>query len=203
MRLTVATIITLLTSNAHPGRCMLTRVRTFPGPCTVARRIAVAACLTILPLPAAAQGETERVIWRALLGNTAFDIRARIPGTVRVGLADDRGPMTLEFHASDVRRLADSTIKLLAVRRRRPTGWSVRIEEPGTGAGVASLSYTPAPDSTQPYLFFASDDAVRQVRQSLTRSEARMLMQRFRVAATTATPRPARRRRPNDRPKPG
>jgi hypothetical protein len=182
---------------------MLTRARTFLGSRTAARRFVLGGCLTILPFAALAQGSSERVIWRALLGNTAFDIRARIPGTVRVGVADDEGPMTLEFHAADARRLADSTIKLMAVRRRRPKEWSVRIEEPGTQAGVASLSYTPAPDSTRPYLFFASDDAVRQVRQSLTVSEARMLMQRFRTAATAATPRPARRRQPNDRPKPG
>jgi len=182
---------------------MLTSVRTVSGHRAVARAIAVAACLTMLPLPAAGQGDTERVVWRALLGNTAFDIRAKIPGTVRLGLADDAGRMTMEFHASDARRLADSTARLLALRRRRPTGWSVRMEEPGARAGVVSLSFTPAPDSTRPYLFFASDDAVRQVRQSLTRAEAQMLMQRFRAAATTATPRPARRRRPNDRPGPG
>lgn len=160
-----------------------------------ARTIAVAACLTILPLAARAQGAPERVIWRALLGNTAFDIRAAIPGTVRVGLADDAGPMTLEFRAADARQLADSTLKLLSSRRRRSREWSVHVEEPGARAGVISLSYAPAPDSTRPYRFFASDDAVRQVRESLTAAEARMLMQRFRTAAVTATPRPARRRK--------
>lgn len=167
------------------------------------RRVVMAACLTTLPLGAAAQGASERVIWRALLRNTAFDIRARIPGTVRIGLADDSGPMTLEFNAPDVRRLADSTLKLLGTRRRRSREWSVRVEEPGSRAGVMSLSYTPAADSTRPYRFFASDDAVRQLRESLTVAEARMLMQRLRAAATTATPSPPRRRAPNARRVPG
>jgi hypothetical protein len=167
------------------------------------RRVAVAACLTTLPLAASAQGASERVIWRALLGNTAFDIRARVPGTVRVGLADDAGPMTLEFHAADARRLADSSLKLLASRRRRSREWAVRVEEPGDRAGVVSLSYIPAADSARPYRFFASDDAVRQVRESLTAAEARMLMQRLRAAAATATPAPPRRRPPNARRVPG
>lgn len=167
------------------------------------RRVVIAACLTTLPLGAAAQGASERVIWRALLGNTAFDIRARIPGTVRVGVADDAGPMTLEFNAADARRLADSTLRLLGTRRQRSREWSVRVEEPGSRAGVVSLSYTPAADSTRPYRFFASDDAVRQVRESLNASEARMLMQRLRAAAAAATPRPPRRRPPNARRVPG
>lgn len=167
------------------------------------RKVVLAACLTTLPVGAMAQGASERVIWRALLGNTAFDIRARIPGTVRIGLADDAGPMTLEFNAADARRLADSTLRLLGTRRRRSREWSVRVEEPGARAGVVSLSYRPAADSTRPYRFFASDDAVRQVRESFTAAEARMLMQRVRAAATTATPSPPRRRSPNARRVPG
>lgn len=175
----------------------------FLVPRSSVRRLVMTACLTTLPLGATAQGASERVVWRALLGNTAFDIRARIPGTVRIGLADDTGPMTLELGAADTRRLADSTLKLLAARRRRPREWSVRVEEPGSRAGVVSLSYTAAPDSTRPYRFFASDDAVRQLRESLTAAEARMLMQRLRAAAVTATPSPPRRRAPNARRVPG
>ena len=178
---------------------MLTTVERPPCLKSLARRIALATtCLTIVPLTAGAQGESERVIWRSLIGATAFDVRARVPGTVRVGLADDGGPMTLEFRATDTRRLADSAVRLMGNRRRR-RAWTVRMEEPGARAGVVSLSFRPDGDSLRPYLFFASDDAVRQVRESLTAAEARMVAQRLRVAAATASPPAARQRRPNAR----
>ena len=184
---------------------MLTTVETPISRRFLPNRLAlIVLCLTTLPVAAIAQGASERVIWRSLLGSTAIDLRAQIPGIVRIGLADDAGPMTLEFRASDARRLADSAAKLLAVRRRRPRAWSVRMEESGEGTGLVSLSFTPDRDPERPYLFFASDDAVRQVREPLTAAEARLIVQRLRTAATTATPRPAPKRRPNaPRPKPG
>lgn len=184
---------------------MLTSVGTLISVRSFSRRVAlVAACLTTAPFVAEAQSDSERVIWRSLLGGTAFDVRAKIPGLVRLGLADDAGPMTLEFRASDTRRFADSATKLIGVRRRRPRAWSVRVEEAGARSGGMSLSFTPGPDSTRPYLFFASDDAVRQVREPLTAAEASLVIRRIRTAAVTATPRPAPSSRPNARrPKPG
>jgi hypothetical protein len=163
---------------------------------------ATGVCLTLLPAAANAQANRERVIWRSLLGATAVDLRAAT-GIVRLGLADDAGPMTLEMRAADVRRFADSSLKLLASRRRaRP--WVVRLDESGGREGLVSVSHDPEADSERPYLFFASEDAVRQIRERLTTAEARMLLQRFRSAAVTATPRPAPRRRPNaERPAPG
>ena len=178
---------------------MLTIVERHPSVSALQRRIALlATCLTIVPISAGAQGESERVIWRSLIGATAFDVRARVPGTVRVGLADEGGPMTLEFRATDTRRLADSAVKLMSSRRRRQA-WTVRMEEPGARAGVVSLSFRPDADSLRPYLFFASDDAVRQIRESLTAAEARLVAQRLRTAALRAAPPPARQRRPNAR----
>lgn len=159
--------------------------------------------VALLPSVVFAQSSTERVIWRSMLGSTAFDLRARQPGVVRIGVADEGGPMTLEFRSSDVRKFTDSATKVLSVRRRRPQPWSVRLEETGARNGALSLSFTPGEDEERPYRFFASDDAIRQVRESLTADEARLLVRHFRSAAASATPPPPKSRQPNAKRRPG
>lgn len=157
----------------------------------------------LLPAGLIAQSNTERVIWRSMLGSTAFDLRARQPGVVRIGVADESGPMTLEFRSTDVRKFTDSATKALTARRRQPQPWSVRLEETGARNGALSVSFTPGENAERPYRFFASDDAIRQVRESLTADEARLLIRQFRSAAASATPPAPKSRQPSAKRRPG
>ncbi|MGQ0649408.1 MAG: hypothetical protein ACT4P7_17785 [Gemmatimonadaceae bacterium] len=164
----------------------------------VARLAWLAVLAAVSPTFLAAQlVDDDRVVWRTLIGETAFEVRA-ISGSVYLGAASDEATVSVTFRATDARRFADSLTRRLSPRRSRETTWTLRLEEPGVSAGALSIS--PAerqPDKTRQYLLFVADDVVTAVRQTLNARETAMLARKLREAAAAALPRPPTRRRPN------
>ncbi len=137
--------------------------------------------------PAGAQGDVAPP-WRSLLGATAFDLRTGA-GEVRLGLAGESLQVTLVFRPADVRRFADSLLRLLPQRPRRTASWTLRVEEPGVSAGVLTLSGGGRGTSTARVRLFASDDVLGALRDTLTVGDTRLLARKLREAAIRTLPR--------------
>ena len=155
---------------------------------------AAALITALLPAAAAGQSDVERVVWRGLIGETAFDIRAT-PGNVKMGAAGDSAVVSLTLRAGDVRRFVDALSKRTAPGRQRDTTWTLRIEEPGVSPGA--LSVTPAgrgPDKKPRYRLFVADDVITAVRQGLDLREMTLLLRTLRAAAAAPRAKPARRK---------
>lgn len=133
-------------------------------------------------------GSEPRVVARTMLGETAIVIHAKRPGVVQIGLAADSGALTLDLVASDARRFSSALSGRLTPRRAgRRAAWTERLEEPGVGAGLLSLSLAIAgKDST--FTLFASDESLSIVRQAITYAEARVLAKHLTTAAALALP---------------
>ena len=156
--------------------------------------------LGVALLPAAARAQAtdeERVVWRALVGEAALELRAG-GGVVRLGAAGDSATVSVTLRATDTRRFATELQRRLASGRARDTAWTLRVEEPGVSAGALSVSASARrADRTREFALFVTDEALTSVRQVLTAPEAAMLARRLRAAAVAATPPRATRRRPN------
>lgn len=145
------------------------------------RAVPVLALLLLAVQPAAAQQE-GRVVARTLFGEVALDIRVSSLGTVRVGMANDSAAVSLDFRVRDVRRFTDSLV--LRLRSTGVSGWTIRVEEPGVGAGAMSL--TRGAGKEPDFVLFGADESLAVVRQHLTKSEVSVLLRHLRSAVTPA-----------------
>lgn len=146
------------------------------------------------------QDQGGSLIWRGLISELAVEVRA-LDGTVRIGAAGESQAVTVSLRATDVRRFADSVAKRMVMGRRGDSVWSLRMEEPGQGAGALSFGRSGGDAKRRPlYRLFIADDVVGTIRQDLALGDAQLLLKQLRLAATRAGPKAEARRAPVKRP---
>jgi hypothetical protein len=152
-----------------------------------------------LALRAEAQ-DTLATVARVMYGDLAVIVQTRA-NQVRLAIDDGTNNLFLSFVGTDVARWSDSTLRILARKRRRSDDatWSSALHEPGMRAGTASLSIRPDSIGNVYTLFFA-DDSLVTARGRVGAAEAltftRILRNASRLALSGRTPsRPAAARR--------
>ncbi len=163
-------------------------------------RIGLTVALAAMTLRAEAQ-DTLATVARVMYGDVAVIVQTR-PNQVRLAIDDGTSNLFLSFVGTDVQRWSDSTLRMLARRRRKADDatWSSALHEPGMRAGTASLSIRPDSLGSVYTLFFA-DDSLITVRGQIAAADALGFARILRTASSMALggrkpSRPAAARKP-------
>ncbi|MGQ0643825.1 MAG: hypothetical protein ACT4P6_24000 [Gemmatimonadaceae bacterium] len=134
-------------------------------------RIGLTLAFVALTARADAQ-DTLATMARVMYGDLAVIVQTRA-NQVRLAIDDGTSNLFLSFVGTDVQRWSDSTLRILARKRRKADDatWSSALHEPGMRAGTASLSIRPDSLGSVYTLFFA-DDSLMTVRGTIAAADA-------------------------------